>query len=96
MFIDFAGDTCLNQRLRNRYAFRRQFVGDARLGFPLNETLRTYNKRGISSTTTQEVVELSTDRLDDALFSVPAGYTLYEPRARGKPSTLSRALSIFR
>jgi hypothetical protein len=96
MFIDFAGDACLNQRLRKRHAFRRQFVGDARLGFPLNETIRTYNKRGISSTATQEVVELSTDRLDDALFSVPAGYTLYEPRARGKPSALSRALSIFR
>jgi hypothetical protein len=96
MFIDFAGDACLGKRLRSRHAFRREFVGDARLGFPLSETLRTYNKRGISSTVTQEVLELSTAPLDDALFNVPAGYTLYEPRARGKPSPLSRALSIFR
>jgi hypothetical protein len=96
VMVDFAGDKCHSTRLWNRHVLRRQNVGEARLGFPLSETMRTYNQRGLASTVTQEVSELSTAPLDDALFTVPADYALYEPRVRGKPSAFSRALSIFR
>ncbi|MDT7603687.1 MAG: hypothetical protein QOF61_1684 [Acidobacteriota bacterium] len=95
--VDLAGNRCLGKRLMSdRYLFRRQYTGEGHFGFPLSETTRTYDSRGRVKTVTQEVFELSTGQLDDALFSVPAGYTRYEPRVRGKPSAISRALSIFR
>ena len=96
-FVELAGSKCLNKRLASRkYFFRRQYAGQARLGFPVSETTRTYDERGGVRTRTHEVLELSTDRLDDALFAVPAGYARVEPRQKRGASALSRALSIFR
>lgn len=50
-------------------------VGAARTGFPLIETTTMYGPDGrVLYTTTKEVVELSREPLDIALFDVPAGY----------------------
>ncbi|HVG29479.1 MAG TPA: hypothetical protein VM864_07140 [Pyrinomonadaceae bacterium] len=96
-FVDLGGSTCLSKRFNTRkYFFRRQYEGQARLGFPLVETTRTYDERGGVREQTRETLELSTDALPDALFAVPAGYARYEPRPEGKPNALTRALSIFR
>jgi hypothetical protein len=54
--------------------FRREGAG--RLGYPLIETMRMFGDKGqLMFTTTKEVVELSREPLDIALFDVPAGYT---------------------
>lgn len=92
-----AGGGCLGKRLRRGYFYRRVNAGDARLGYPLSETTRAYDERGrVFWTETVEVAELSTAALDDALFSVPAGYARFEPKDERGRSALSRLLSIFR
>lgn len=96
LFINFAGNACLTRRVLGRHLYRRMQAGDARLGFPLAETMRIYDGRGRVSAETVEVTELSTAALDDALFNAPAGYTRVEPGRRDSPSVLSRVLSIFR
>jgi hypothetical protein len=54
--------------------FNRQ--GAARTGYPLQETITSYGPDGrVAFTSTKEVVELSREPLDAALFDVPAGYT---------------------
>jgi hypothetical protein len=51
-------------------------VGTARKGYPLIETTTMYGPDGrVLYATTKEVVELSRDPLDAALFEIPAGYT---------------------
>ena len=96
-FIEIGGSRCLVKRFNTRkYLFRRQYEGQARLGFPLVETTRAYDERGGVKEQTREVLELSTDALSDALFAVPAGYARLEPREWRKPNALARALSIFR
>jgi len=92
----FDTNSCLGRRLRRGYFPRRVNVGDGRLGFPLAETTRVYGELGRVWTETIEVTELSTAPLDDTLFSVPADYVRVESRVAGKPSALSRVLSIFR
>ncbi|HWN08556.1 MAG TPA: hypothetical protein VNO50_04670 [Pyrinomonadaceae bacterium] len=58
---------------RDRVRFNRQ--GAARTGYPLQETTRMYGPNGeVTFTSTKEVVELSREPLDAALFDVPAGY----------------------
>lgn len=58
---------------RDRVRFSRQ--GAARTGYPLLETTTMYGPNGeVSFTSTKEVVELSRQPLDAALFDVPAGY----------------------
>jgi hypothetical protein len=58
---------------RDSVRFNRQ--GAARTGYPLQETTRMYGPNGeVSFTSTKEVVELSRELLDAALFDVPAGY----------------------
>jgi hypothetical protein len=58
---------------RDRIRFNRQ--GAARTGYPLQETTTMYGPDGnVLVTTTKEVVELSREPLDAALFDVPAGY----------------------
>lgn len=92
-----AGGGCLGKRLRRGYFYRRTNSGGARLGFPLSETTRAYDERGrVFWAETAEVTELSTAALDDAIFSVPAGYARVEPREARDPSVLSRLLSVFR
>jgi hypothetical protein len=58
---------------RDRVQFKQ--VGSARIGYPLMETTTMYGADGKAMfTSTKEVVELSRDPLDAALFDVPAGY----------------------
>lgn len=58
---------------RDRVRFNRQ--GAARTGYPLLETTTMYGPGGeVSFTSTKEVIELSREPLDTALFDVPAGY----------------------
>ncbi len=58
---------------RDRVRFNRQ--GAARTGYPLQETTTMYGPDGgVVMTSTKEVVELSREPLDAALFDVPAGY----------------------
>jgi hypothetical protein len=59
---------------RDRYQFRR--TGPTNLGYPLIETTTIYGPdESVQNTMTKEVVELSRQPLDAALFDVPAGYT---------------------
>jgi hypothetical protein len=59
---------------RDRIAFKN--TGAARTGFPLSETTTMYGPDGkVMFTSTREVVELSREPLDAALFDLPAGYT---------------------
>jgi len=58
---------------RDRMRFNRQ--GAARTGYPLQETTTMYGPNGeVAFTSTKEVVELSREPLEAALFDVPAGY----------------------
>lgn len=58
---------------RDRMRFNRQ--GAARTGYPLMETTTMYGPGGeVTFTSTREVVELSREPLDAALFDAPAGY----------------------
>lgn len=59
---------------RDRTQFRR--AGNGKLGYPLIETMSMYNASGqVTFTTMKEVIELTRESLDIALFDVPAGYT---------------------
>jgi len=59
---------------RDRIQFKQ--LGAARTGYPLMETTTMYGADGKEMfTSTKEVVELSREPLDAALFDVPAGYT---------------------
>jgi hypothetical protein len=60
---------------QDQFRFRR--TGTARLGYPVLETTRTLDGSGnVVSEMTTEVVSLSRETLDPALFDVPAGYQL--------------------
>ncbi|HYT48771.1 MAG TPA: hypothetical protein VEL78_00165 [Pyrinomonadaceae bacterium] len=68
------GRTTAPQGCRDRYQFKH--TGPSNLGFPLIETTTIYGTEGSAMTTmTKEVVELSRQPLDAAIFDVPAGYT---------------------
>jgi len=59
---------------RNRYQYRR--TGPTNLGFPLVETTTMYGADGGANfTMAKEVLEISRQPLDAALFEIPAGYT---------------------
>jgi hypothetical protein len=59
---------------RDRIQFKQ--IGTARTGYPLMETTTMYGADGKAMfTSTKEVVELSREPLDAALFDVPDGYT---------------------
>ena len=74
---------------RDRYEFKS--VGNVKKGYPLIETMTMYGADGsVMTTTTKEVVELSREPLDSALFDIPTGYTeassaqeLYMPASMG-------------
>ena len=64
----------MSQGCRDRYQYRR--TGPTKLGFPLVETTTMYGDDGRANfTMTKEVLDLSRQTLDAALFEVPAGYT---------------------
>lgn len=55
---------------------RSRRTGTGKVGYPLIETMTMYGPNGqITFTTTKEVVDLSREPLDAALFEVPSGYT---------------------
>jgi hypothetical protein len=72
---------------QDQMRFRR--VGTAKLGYPVLVTTRYFDKNGsVQTEMTQEVVSLSRETLDPALFDIPAGYQLassqqelYDPAA---------------
>jgi hypothetical protein len=59
---------------QDRYEFKN--VGTVKKGYPLIETMTMYGPDGrVITTTTKEVLELSREPLDAALFDIPTGYT---------------------
>src|SRR5229473_5472899 len=70
---------------QDRYQFKR--TGPVNLGYPLIETMTMYGSDGsVQFTTTKEVIEISRQTLDAALFDVPAGYA----EARSQPEMYSQ------
>lgn len=64
-----AGATC-----RDRYLYKR--TGPTHIGYPLVETMTMYGPDGsVMHTMTKEVVEISRQTHDAALFEVPSGYS---------------------
>lgn len=62
------------QECQDQTRFRR--LGTGKVGFPLIETMKMYGEDGqVTMTTTKEVIDLSRQTLDQALFEIPAGYT---------------------
>ena len=62
------------QDCQDQTRFRRQ--GTGRVGFPLIETMKMYGDNGqVTMTNTKEVIDLSRQTLDQALFEIPAGYS---------------------
>lgn len=78
---------------RDRYQFKN--VGTVKKGYPLIETMTMYGADGsVRTSTTKEVLELSREPLDAALFDIPAGYTeaasaqeLYMPPSTGEATS---------
>lgn len=69
-----AGRTAPGGGCRDRYEYKR--TGPTKLGYPLIETTTMYGADGNAMfTRTTEVIELSRQPLDAALFDIPAGYT---------------------
>ena len=59
---------------RDRYVYKP--TGPANIGYPLQETTTMYGPDGsVTMTMTKEVVEISRQPLEAALFDIPAGYT---------------------
>lgn len=59
---------------RDRYVYKT--TGPANIGYPLQETTTMYGPDGsVTMTMTKEVVEISRQPLEAALFDIPAGYT---------------------
>jgi len=58
---------------QDRVRFRRN--GAIRLGYPIQETTTIYGGGEVNPTITKEVIELSRQPLEAALFDVPSGYT---------------------
>ena len=72
---------------RDRYQYKHN--GPSNLGYPLVETTTVYGADGSATfTMTKEVIELSRQTLDAALFDLPAGYTLAnsQQEMNGAPS----------
>jgi hypothetical protein len=80
------------QGCRDRYQFKR--TGPSKLGYPLIETTTMYGADGSSVfTKTTEVIDLSRQPLDAALFEVPAGYT--EARSQEEMSSTPSMADIM-
>jgi hypothetical protein len=80
---------------RDQVRFRRE--GTGKIGYPLIETMRMLDGSGqVTFSTTKEVIELSRESLDAALFDVPAGYTqaMSQQEMFGAPSAAEMMGSI--
>jgi hypothetical protein len=59
---------------RDQVKFRLE--GNAKTGYPLIETMKVFGENGqLMFSQTKEVVELSRESLDSALFDIPSGYS---------------------
>jgi hypothetical protein len=77
---------------RDAVRFNRQ--GAARTGYALQETMTSYGPDGrVAFSSTKEVIELSREPLDAALFDIPAGYveTANTQELYGMPSMADMA-----
>ncbi|HYX28538.1 MAG TPA: hypothetical protein VE863_08225, partial [Pyrinomonadaceae bacterium] len=73
-----------------RDTYRIKHTGITNLGYPLEETTRIFGTDGsVTSTMMKQVIELSRQPLDAALFDVPAGYT--EARSQQEMYSMSMA-----
>jgi hypothetical protein len=80
-------------------------LGNGRRGYPIIETIRSSNGMfmdgaGVTVTTKLELVEVSEQVLDPALFTLPPGYRPALPRSRGgpdmtKPDTLTNRAVLY-
>lgn len=85
---------CYEYYNKNRYEFHSRQTGEARLGFPLMQTRKLYGDQGKPFINYQEVVEVSTAELDQALFDVPTGF-VQVPVRDNRPSLLDRVFSLL-
>lgn len=86
--------SCLKRYRQRGYRFTRQQTGPARLGFPLSETITTYDDKGRPSVETWAVTEFSDAPLDDALFAVPENFREVPP-PYARRSLLDRLLAFL-
>jgi hypothetical protein len=89
---------CDEQFNKNKYEFQSEQVGAARFGFPVILTRKFYEDQGIPMINYEEVVELSTAELDQALFEVPPDFaqkTIADSRY-DRPSVFERVFSFMR
>jgi hypothetical protein len=80
-------------------------LGNGRRGYPIIETIRTpngmfVNGTGVTVTSKQDLIEVSEQVLDTALFTVPPGYRPALPRPLGgpdmsKPDTLVNRAELY-
>ena len=86
-YIDFEYDfNCPGQPVAHRPGvptrpdcqdeIRTRTVGSAKLGYPVHVTTTMQQGGDMTTTMTQEVLEISRAPLEAALFDIPAGYTL--------------------
>lgn len=88
-------NSCSRTYEKRNYKFERKQVGQARFGFPVALTVRTYSSDGRTfAETKREVTELVSLELDQSLFELPDGYTRLETQP-ARRSILDRALSLF-
>ena len=91
---NYAATPCLERYRQRGYSFTRSQNGAARLGFPVSETIKTYNDKGRPTTTSWEITEFSNDELNLSLFDAPDKYKQTPPPNAGK-SLVSRLLSLL-
>jgi hypothetical protein len=70
----YSGGATSTGGCRDRYVYKT--TGSAHIGFPLQETTTMYGADGsVTMTMAKEVIEISRQPLETALFDIPAGYT---------------------
>jgi hypothetical protein len=80
---------------RDTYRYKR--TGVTNLGYPLIETTKMYGADGsVTMTMSREVIELSRQPLDAALFDVPAGYTQVHSSQEMYSFSMSDAMNMGR
>ena len=80
--------------IKRRYAIEQDRVGPASLGYPLLETRTSYDDKGVAEVVTEEVLEVSRDPLEAALFDAPAGFTRVDLKT-DNPSFFRRLFSFI-
>ncbi|HYW69768.1 MAG TPA: hypothetical protein VE961_01960 [Pyrinomonadaceae bacterium] len=79
-----------------RDTYRFKHTGVTNLGYPLIETTKMFGPDGqtVTFTMTKEVIELSRQPLDAALFDVPAGYTQANSQQEMYSMSMSDAMAM--